>query len=56
MDLGEDRTETVNVAAEASAINTVDASVGNAFSDRIKVRQLPLQTRNVVELFSRSLG
>ncbi|HEY4361244.1 MAG TPA: carboxypeptidase-like regulatory domain-containing protein [Bryobacteraceae bacterium] len=47
--------ETVNVAAEASAINTVDASVGNAFSED-QVRQLPLQTRNVVELLSLQPG
>jgi hypothetical protein len=34
--------ETVNVTAEASAINTVDASVGNPLSER-QVRQLPLK-------------
>src|SRR4029077_18080335 len=39
----EKTTETVNEEAEASAINTVDASVGNAFSEQ-QVRQLPLQT------------
>jgi hypothetical protein len=48
-------TETVNVIAEASAINTVDASVGNPLSER-QVRQLPLQTRNVVELLSLQPG
>jgi len=48
-------TETVNVVAEASAINTVDASVGNPLSER-QVRQLPLQTRNVVELLSLQPG
>src|SRR5579862_6707970 len=48
-------TESVNVAADASAINTVDASVGNAFSET-QVRQLPLQTRNVVQLLSLQPG
>jgi len=48
-------TQTVNVAAEASAINTVDASVGNAFSE-LQVRELPLQTRNVVQLLSLQPG
>jgi hypothetical protein len=47
--------ETVSVTAEASAINTVDASVGNPFSER-QVSQLPLQTRNVVELLSLQPG
>jgi len=47
MELGK-TTETVNVAAEASAINTVDASVGNAFSEtqgtgtRAAVRLAPI--------------
>src|SRR5581483_10389861 len=50
MELGK-TSETVNVAAEASAINTVDASVGNAFSE-MQVRELPLETRNVVQLLS----
>ena len=48
-------TETVNVTAEAAATNTVDASVGNPFSER-QVRQLPLETRNVVELLSLQPG
>src|SRR5579859_7525436 len=47
--------EVVNVTADASVINTVDASVGNAFSER-QVRELPLQTRNVVELLSLQPG
>jgi hypothetical protein len=47
--------ETVNVAAEASTINTVDASVGNAFSET-QVRELPLETRNVVQLLSLQPG
>ena len=48
-------TQTVNVEGAASAINTVDASVGNPFSEQ-QVRQLPLQTRNVVELLSLQPG
>jgi hypothetical protein len=47
--------EVVNVASEASQINTTDASVGNPFSET-QVRQLPLQTRNVVELLSLQPG
>jgi Carboxypeptidase regulatory-like domain len=47
--------ETVNVAAESAAINTVDASIGNAFN-QTQVRELPLQTRNVVELLSLQPG
>ena len=54
MDLGK-TSDTVNVTAEASTINTVDASIGNAFSEQ-QVRQLPLQTRNVVELLSLQPG
>jgi hypothetical protein len=42
---------TVNVEADAAQVNTVDASVGNAFIER-QVQDLPLQTRNVVELLS----
>jgi hypothetical protein len=42
---------TVSVEAEASQINTVDGSVGNAFEEK-QVQELPLQTRNVVELLS----
>lgn len=54
MELGK-ATQTVDVAAEASTINTVDASVGNAFSEK-QVRELPLQTRNVVQLLSLEPG
>src|SRR3984893_17903197 len=43
--------EVVNVTTEAFEINTTDASVGNPFSES-EVRQLPLQTLNVVELLS----
>ena len=54
MELGR-TSESVSVSAEASTINTVDASVGNAFSEQ-QVRALPLQTRNVVELLSLQPG
>src|SRR5215471_11532286 len=48
-------TETVNVEADVVKINTVDASIGNSFN-QTQVRQLPLQTRNVVELLSLQPG
>ena len=48
-------TETVNVSAEAPLINTVDASVGNTFN-QTQIRQLPLDTRNIVELLSLQPG
>jgi hypothetical protein len=41
----------VNVEADAALVNTVDATVGNAFQEK-QVQELPLQTRNVVELLS----
>lgn len=47
--------EVVNVTAEVSQVNTTDASVGSPFSEH-QVRQLPLQTRNVVELLSLQPG
>src|SRR5215472_8501895 len=47
--------EIINVASEASQVNTTDASVGNPFGET-QVRQLPLQTRNVVELLSLQPG
>lgn len=43
--------EVVNVEASVPTVNTVDATVGNAFTET-QVRQLPLQTRNIVELLS----
>ena len=36
-------------------LNTVDAAIGNAFN-QTQVRELPLQTRNVVELLSLQPG
>jgi hypothetical protein len=48
-------TEAVTVEAKVAVVNTVDATVGNAFSE-LQVRQLPLMTRNVVELLSLQPG
>jgi hypothetical protein len=47
--------EAVTVEARVAVINTVDATVGNAFRE-VQVRQLPLVTRNVVELLSLQPG
>ena len=47
--------ETINVSEEAAAVNTTNATLGNAFTE-VQVRQLPLQTRNVVELLSLQPG
>ena len=47
--------ELVNVNAEAQLVNTVDASVGNAFNQN-QIRQLPLDTRNIVQLLSLQPG
>ena len=47
--------ETVNVVSEVAAINTENATIGNPFTET-QVRQLPLQTRNVVELLSLQPG
>src|SRR5262249_57716759 len=48
-------TETVNVLGEITTINTENATIGNPFTET-QVRQLPLQTRNVVELLSLQPG
>jgi hypothetical protein len=48
-------TETVNVVGDAATVNTVNASVGNPFTET-QVKQLPLQTRNVVDLLSLQPG
>jgi hypothetical protein len=48
-------TESVQVEAAVAMINTTDASIGNAFKE-VQVRQLPLMTRNVVELLSLQPG
>src|SRR5437762_11805286 len=47
--------ETVNVLSEVAVINTENATIGNPFTET-QVRQLPLQTRNVVELLSLQPG
>ena len=47
--------EVVNVTAEVNLVSTSDASIGNAFTER-QVRQLPLETRNIVQLLSLQPG
>lgn len=47
--------ETIEVSAEAAALNTTDASLGNAFGEN-QVRQLPLEGRNVPDLLSLQAG
>ncbi len=47
--------EVLTVEADSVALNTSDATVGNAFNET-KIRQLPLLTRNVVELMSLQTG
>ncbi|QOY85578.1 TonB-dependent receptor [Paludibaculum fermentans] len=48
-------TETVSVEADAASVNTQNATVGSPFT-QTQIRQLPLQTRNVVELLSLQPG
>src|SRR5262245_48583142 len=48
MELGQ-VTEVVNVEATASSVNVENASVGNPFTE-LQIKQIPLQTRNVVDL------
>ncbi len=43
--------EAVNVTAEVGVVNTENATVGNPFTET-QVKELPLQTRNVVALLS----
>lgn len=47
--------EVLTVEADMVGLNTSDATVGNAFNET-KIRQLPLLTRNVVELMSLQTG
>ncbi|HTQ53236.1 MAG TPA: carboxypeptidase regulatory-like domain-containing protein [Bryobacteraceae bacterium] len=54
LDVGK-TTETVNVSSEAQTLNTVDASVGNTFN-QTQIRELPLDTRNIVQLLSLQPG
>lgn len=48
-------TETVSVSAEATRLNTSDASVGNVIS-REQIRSLPVEAQNVVHLLSLQPG
>ena len=47
--------ETIEVSAQAQALNTTDASLGTAFSER-QVKELPLEAGNVPELLSLQAG
>jgi hypothetical protein len=48
-------TENVNVSSEAPALDLVDASIGNSFSED-QIRQIPLEGRNVPDLLSLQAG
>jgi len=48
-------TQTVAVTAEAPLINTTDATIGNTFTEN-QVKQLPIESRNVVDLLSLQPG
>ncbi len=48
-------TETVEVTSEAPAVNTTDATLGNAFNEH-QVKELPLEGRNVPDLLSLQNG
>jgi hypothetical protein len=48
-------TETVEVSTSVERLNTTDASLGNAFSEK-QVRELPLEAGNVPELLSLQAG
>ena len=48
-------TQTVEVSAQTETLNTTDASLGNAFSER-QVKDLPLEAGNVPELLSLQAG
>ncbi len=47
--------ESVNVSAEVALVNTENAAVGNPFTET-QVKQIPLQTRNVVALLGVQAG
>lgn len=47
--------ETVAVTAEAPLLNSVDASLGNAFNN-MQVKQIPLEGRNVPDLLTLQAG
>ncbi len=48
-------TQSVEVSSQPVAINTTDASIGNAFSEH-QIEQLPLESRNVPDLLSLQTG
>jgi hypothetical protein len=48
-------TQVVAVTAEAPLLNTSDATLGNTFSEN-QVKQLPIESRNVVDLLSLQPG
>ena len=48
-------TELVEVTGAAEAINTTDASIGNAFNE-VQVKELPLEARNVPDLLTLQAG
>jgi hypothetical protein len=48
-------TQTVEVSAQTETLNTTDASLGTAFSER-QVKELPLEAGNVPELLSLQAG
>ena len=48
-------TQTIEITAQTQALNTVDATIGNAFSEN-QVKQLPLEGRNVPDLLSLQAG
>src|SRR5437763_5630781 len=47
--------QTVEVSASAVALNTTDASIGNAFGEN-QIKQLPLEGRNVPDLLTLQAG
>jgi len=47
--------QTVEVSASAVALNTTDASIGNAFGEN-QVKQLPLEGRNIPDLLTLQAG
>jgi hypothetical protein len=47
--------EVVDVTSEQPALNLVDASIGNSFSE-LQVKQIPLEGRNVPDLLSLQAG
>jgi hypothetical protein len=48
-------TQTVEVSAQAAAINTTDASLGIAFNNQ-QVKELPMESRNVPDLLTLQAG